>query len=42
MQWFGTGRMVPEFENASFAIKRVGDYSQPIQTAFGWHIYKTY
>ena len=40
MQWFGTGRMVPEFENTSFAIKRVGDYSQPIQTAFGWHIIK--
>jgi len=40
LQWFGTGRMVPEFENASFAIKRIGDYSQPIQTAFGWHIIK--
>jgi len=37
---FGTGRMVPEFEKAAFALKNVGDYSQPVRTAYGWHIIK--
>lgn len=40
LQWFGTGRMVPEFENTSFALQNPGDYSKPVQTAFGWHIIK--
>ncbi len=37
---FGTGRMVPEFEKAAFAIKTVGDISEPIRTSYGWHIIK--
>jgi peptidyl-prolyl cis-trans isomerase SurA len=40
LPWFGTGRMVPEFENAAFALKNTGDFSKPIQTAYGWHILK--
>jgi peptidyl-prolyl cis-trans isomerase SurA len=40
LNWFGTGRMVPEFEAAAFAIPKVGDVSEPIRTAFGWHIIK--
>lgn len=40
LPWFGTGRMVPEFETAAFALKNVGDYSAPIQSAYGWHIIK--
>jgi peptidyl-prolyl cis-trans isomerase SurA len=37
---FGTGRMVPEFEKAAFALKNVGDISEPIRTSYGWHIIK--
>ena len=40
LQWFGTGRMVPVFENTSFSLVNVGDYSKPIKTNFGWHIIK--
>jgi peptidyl-prolyl cis-trans isomerase SurA len=37
---FGTGRMVPEFERAAFALKKVGDYSEPVRSSIGWHIIK--
>ncbi|MDQ3190706.1 MAG: peptidylprolyl isomerase [Bacteroidota bacterium] len=40
LPWFGTGRMVPEFENASFQLEKKGDISEPFQTRFGWHIVK--
>lgn len=40
---FGTGattRMIPEFEEAAFALAKDGDFSKPIQTNFGFHIIK--
>ncbi len=40
---FGTGattRMIPEFEEAAFALKKDGDYSKPVQSNFGFHIIK--
>ncbi len=36
--WFGKGRMVPEFENAAFALQNTGDISEPINSTHGWHI----
>ena len=40
MAWFSAGRMVPEFANAAFAIKNIGDYTKPVETAYGYHIIK--
>ena len=37
---FGTGRMVPEFETAAFALKNINDVSAPIESQYGWHIIK--
>ena len=35
--WFGKGMMVKPFENATFSMA-VGTISEPIRTAYGWHI----
>ncbi|NNK80853.1 MAG: hypothetical protein HKO93_05100, partial [Flavobacteriales bacterium] len=40
LPWFGTGKMVTEFEDAAFGIKNVGEYSIPFETSYGWHIVK--
>lgn len=38
--YFGKGRMVPEFEEAAFAME-VGTYSkEPVKTQFGFHVLK--
>ena len=34
---FGRGQMVPEFEQACFALQE-GEISQPVKTQFGWHL----
>lgn len=40
LPWFGTGRMVIEFEQAAYGLQKNGDFSVPIKTAYGWHIVK--
>jgi parvulin-like peptidyl-prolyl isomerase len=35
--WFGRGRMVPEFEEATFKLEP-GQTSGPIKTAYGYHL----
>jgi len=40
LQWFGTAFMVTEFEDAAFALKEIGDISQPVRTPYAWHIIK--
>lgn len=40
LAWFGVGRMMPEFEEAAYALKKDGDISKPIKTTYGWHIIK--
>ncbi|MFB9865156.1 peptidylprolyl isomerase [Rufibacter immobilis] len=40
LPWFGTGRMIPSFEEAAFALAQPGAISAPVQTAYGWHIIK--
>jgi peptidyl-prolyl cis-trans isomerase D len=35
--WFGRGDMLPEFEEAAFALQP-GKTSDPVRTIFGWHL----
>ncbi|RZK09871.1 MAG: peptidylprolyl isomerase, partial [Hymenobacter sp.] len=37
---FGTGRMIPSFEEVAFKLQKPGDISAPVQTPYGWHIIK--
>ena len=38
LDWFTSERMDPAFSKAAFALKNVGDVSEPVQTRFGWHV----
>jgi len=36
--WFTRERMDAAFSRAAFALKQPGDVSEPVQSAFGWHV----
>lgn len=40
LPFFGSGRMVPEFEEVAFKLKNDGDIAKPVKTRYGWHIMK--
>ena len=40
LDWFGEGVMDPAFEEATFALANVGDVSDVVESAFGFHIIK--
>jgi peptidyl-prolyl cis-trans isomerase SurA len=40
LPWFGTGRMIPSFEDAAFALNKEGEVAKPVLTPYGWHIIK--
>lgn len=37
--WFTKDRMVPEFAEAAFKLKK-GEVSEPVKSQFGWHVIK--
>ncbi|MCD6333599.1 MAG: peptidyl-prolyl cis-trans isomerase, partial [Bacteroidales bacterium] len=40
LPWFGFGEMHPDFVEAAFALKKIGDISPPVETNMGYHIIK--
>lgn len=36
--WFGSGRMVPAFDQAAFALEPGSYTTDPVETQFGWHV----
>jgi len=40
LPWFGVNRLLPDFTLNILKLKEKGDYSEPFQTMYGWHIIK--
>ncbi len=40
LERFGSGDMVPKFEDAAFGLEKNGAISEPVKTRYGWHIIK--
>lgn len=39
LDWFGRGRMVPEFDEVAFEMEK-GEISEPLESQFGYHVIK--
>lgn len=40
LAWFSSGSMVPQFSDPAFALKKIGDFTPPVETPYGFHIIK--
>ena len=40
LPWFGSNKMVADYEDAAFSLNNLSDISAPIETPYGWHIIK--
>jgi peptidyl-prolyl cis-trans isomerase SurA len=40
LPWTGVGRWFKYFEDAAFGIEKPGEYTEPFQSDYGWHIIK--
>jgi peptidyl-prolyl cis-trans isomerase SurA len=40
MPWFSAGRMIPEFAEPAFRLQNNGDFSEPVESPYGYHIIK--
>jgi len=40
LPWFTAGRMIAEFADPAFALKNIGDFTPPVESAYGYHIIK--
>jgi peptidyl-prolyl cis-trans isomerase SurA len=40
INWFGAGEIISDFAEPAFALKKNGDFTQPVRTVYGWHIIK--
>ncbi len=40
LPWFGVNRLLPDFVFKILKMKNKGEYSEPFQTQYGWHIIK--
>jgi peptidyl-prolyl cis-trans isomerase SurA len=38
LNWISVGTVIPEFEQAAFALTEIGEISAPVKTPFGYHI----
>ncbi len=40
MRWIRSGELPPDIEQLVFALKDSGDYTPPVQSDYGWHIFR--